>query len=164
MKREVLVLLMGVIFVGVVFQFVSKHFAGNLKSQDTEIRQTLLKFKDNKDFKDKAINDVDQIDSSIVYSSVIYDYLLKDKGEFALLQYEFTSKNDIPEKFNSSRVMVKKQGVEIPEGICRNLTDEQYEQLYASTVIHDKPLTNALGENFKKILTKEKVIEIFEKM
>ena len=69
-----------------------------------------------------------------------------------------------PKEYEEFWGMVKKQGVEIPEGICRNLTDEQYEQLYASTVIHDKPLTNALGENFKKILTKEKVIEIFKKM
>jgi 3-deoxy-alpha-D-manno-octulosonate 8-oxidase len=60
--------------------------------------------------------------------------------------------------------MVGQQGVEVPEGICNNLTEEQYEQLYKSTVIHEKPLTNALGENFKDILTKKKVIEIFKKM
>jgi 3-deoxy-alpha-D-manno-octulosonate 8-oxidase len=60
--------------------------------------------------------------------------------------------------------MVEKQEVEIPEGICRNLSDEQYDQVYETTVIHEKPLTNALGENFKEILTKEKVIGIFKMM
>lgn len=69
-----------------------------------------------------------------------------------------------PEEFSEFWGMVEKQDVYIPERICKDLTDEQYDQLYASTVIHEKPLTNALGENFKDILTKEKVKEIFQKM
>jgi 3-deoxy-alpha-D-manno-octulosonate 8-oxidase len=60
--------------------------------------------------------------------------------------------------------MVDKQQVSIPEGVARNLTNEQYEQLFASTVVHQKPLTNALGENYLDILTKDKVIEIFKEM
>ena len=58
--------------------------------------------------------------------------------------------------------MVKKQEISIPEGICSNLTKNQYEQLYEATIIHEKPLTNALGENYKKILSREKVIEFFQ--
>ncbi len=69
-----------------------------------------------------------------------------------------------PAEYSEFWKMVGQQGVEVPEGICNNLTEEQYEQLYKSTVIHEKPLTNALGENFKDILTKKKVIEIFKKM
>lgn len=69
-----------------------------------------------------------------------------------------------PEEYEEFWRLVEKQNIEVPEGICRNLTDEQYEQLYASTIIHEKPLTNALGEDFKKILTKDKVIDIFMKM
>ena len=69
-----------------------------------------------------------------------------------------------PSKFNEFWLMVERQGIEIPKGICNDLNDQQYEQLFQSTIIHEKPLTNALGEDFKKILTKEKVIEIFKKM
>jgi len=69
-----------------------------------------------------------------------------------------------PKEFIEFWKMVDKQDVEIPEGVCINLSNEQYEQLYASTVIHEKPLTNALGQNFKKILTKEVVIDIFKRM
>jgi 3-deoxy-alpha-D-manno-octulosonate 8-oxidase len=69
-----------------------------------------------------------------------------------------------PAEYREFWQMVEKQGVEVPEGICRNLSDEQYNQLYASTVIHEKPLTNALGENFKEVLTKKKVIELFRMM
>ena len=69
-----------------------------------------------------------------------------------------------PEEYDEFWQIVEKQGIEIPEGICNDLNNEQLEQLYASTIIHEKPLTNALGDNFKKILTKEKVIEIFRRM
>jgi 3-deoxy-alpha-D-manno-octulosonate 8-oxidase len=69
-----------------------------------------------------------------------------------------------PEEHHEFWKMVEKQDVAIPEGVARSLTDEQYEQLYASTIIHQKPLTNALGETYHDILTKEKVIEIFKAM
>jgi 3-deoxy-alpha-D-manno-octulosonate 8-oxidase len=60
--------------------------------------------------------------------------------------------------------MLSKQNVNIPKGVCANLTEEQYHQLYLSTIIHEKPLTNALGDNFKEILSEDKVIEIFKRM
>jgi 3-deoxy-alpha-D-manno-octulosonate 8-oxidase len=69
-----------------------------------------------------------------------------------------------PKEYEEFWGMVDQQKVEIPEGVCRDLSDEQFEQLYAATVIHEKPLTNALGEGFRDILTKDKVIDIFKKM
>jgi len=60
--------------------------------------------------------------------------------------------------------MVNIQKVEIPKGICSDLSSKQYEQLYQSTIVHEKPLINALGETFKNLLTKEKVIQLFRKM
>jgi len=69
-----------------------------------------------------------------------------------------------PNEYSEFWKLVDKQGIKIPEGICKNLTDEQYDQLYSSTVIHEKPLTNALGENFKDILTREKINDIFKNM
>ena len=69
-----------------------------------------------------------------------------------------------PKEYAEFWEMVDQQKVEIPEGICRDLSDKQYEQLYASTIIHEKPLTNALGDNFRETLTKDKVIDIFKKM
>jgi 3-deoxy-alpha-D-manno-octulosonate 8-oxidase len=69
-----------------------------------------------------------------------------------------------PEEFNEFWSMAESQNVNIPIGVARELSSEQYEQIFESTVIHEKPLTNALGENFRQILTKEKVVEIFKKM
>ena len=60
--------------------------------------------------------------------------------------------------------MVDAQQVVIPSGVCKQLSDEQYQRLYESTIIHEKPLANALGVDFKKVLTIENVIEIFKKM
>ena len=69
-----------------------------------------------------------------------------------------------PEAYKKFCSFVDKQQVDIPEGLCRDLTDEQYDRLYQSTIIHEKPLTNAFGDEFKKVLTKDKVLEIFRKM
>ena len=60
--------------------------------------------------------------------------------------------------------LVDNQNIVIPRGICEKLSQEQYDNLFKSTIIHEKPLTNALGENFKNILTKDKAIEIFQRM
>jgi len=60
--------------------------------------------------------------------------------------------------------MADKQGINIPKGIAANLDDETYLKLYNSTVIHEKPLSNALGQNYKDILSLEKVTNIFKGM
>ena len=60
--------------------------------------------------------------------------------------------------------MVEKQKIHIPRGVCKDLEREQYDLLYESTIIHKKPLINALGDRFKSILTKSKVEKIFKSM
>lgn len=69
-----------------------------------------------------------------------------------------------PEEYYEFNRMVAAQNIAIPRGVALGLSDEQYEELYLSTIIHEKPLTNALGENFKDILTRDKVKKIFEAM
>jgi 3-deoxy-alpha-D-manno-octulosonate 8-oxidase len=69
-----------------------------------------------------------------------------------------------PKEYKEFFEMADKQGVNIPKGIASKLDDETYLKLYNATVIHEKPLSNALGDDFKNILTFEKVTEIFKKM
>lgn len=69
-----------------------------------------------------------------------------------------------PEEHAEFRTMLEKQRVPLPHGVCKGLTDEQLERLVAATVVHAKPLTNALGEKFRDILTDDKVVEIFARM
>jgi 3-deoxy-alpha-D-manno-octulosonate 8-oxidase len=60
--------------------------------------------------------------------------------------------------------MAERQRVSIPEGICRDLDETTYKALYDASMMHQKPLTNALGENYKSILTLDKVTDLFKKM
>lgn len=60
--------------------------------------------------------------------------------------------------------MVQKQNIHIPRGVCKDLNRRQYDLLYESTIIHKKPLTNALGDGFESILTKDKIEKIFRSM
>lgn len=69
-----------------------------------------------------------------------------------------------PAEFDEFWALAEKQNVTVPSGIARNLSDDQYRALISSTVIHEKPLTNALGEDFRSILTDERIIEIFKSL
>ena len=69
-----------------------------------------------------------------------------------------------PDEAEEFLKFIENQKIKIPQGICQNLSQDQLDNLYKSTIIHEKPLTNALGENFKKTLTKARVIEIFKRM
>jgi len=69
-----------------------------------------------------------------------------------------------PGAFDEFWTAVDRQRVVVPEGVARGLTDDQYKSLYDSTVVHSKPLTNALGEDYKKTLTFDKVVELFKMM
>lgn len=69
-----------------------------------------------------------------------------------------------PVYFKEFWEMAEQQKIHIPSSVCSNLSEVQYEQLYAASIIHEKPLTNALGESYKKILTKNKIIELFKRM
>jgi 3-deoxy-alpha-D-manno-octulosonate 8-oxidase len=69
-----------------------------------------------------------------------------------------------PDAFVEFRKMVELQQVALPQGVCANLTDELRSALIAATIKHEKPLTNALGADFRKTLTDSRIISLFEKM
>ena len=69
-----------------------------------------------------------------------------------------------PAEHAEFQTMMNKQKVSLPVGVCANLSDEQYQRLVAATVVHAKPLTNALGPSFRDVLTDERVTEIFRRM
>lgn len=58
--------------------------------------------------------------------------------------------------------MRNKQKIKIPTGIGQSLSDSQHANLYEATIVHEKPLFNALGKRYKEILTRDKVRKIFE--
>ncbi len=69
-----------------------------------------------------------------------------------------------PEGVSEFKQMVKKNNIDIPTGICNNLTDEQFD-IMINVAMGMVPLwENALGKNWQKIITKEKLREMYEKM
>jgi 3-deoxy-alpha-D-manno-octulosonate 8-oxidase len=69
-----------------------------------------------------------------------------------------------PEAVKEFKYMVAKNGIEIPSGLCRNLSDEQFETMM-NVSIGMKPLwENALGKDWEKIITRKKLRELFEKL
>lgn len=69
-----------------------------------------------------------------------------------------------PAEHGEFRTMLEKQKVDLPSGVCANLSDDQLARLVAATVVHVKPLTNALGAEFRATLTDDRVTEIFRRM
>lgn len=69
-----------------------------------------------------------------------------------------------PAAYTEFWLMAEKQNVSVPKGVCDNLSEDDFKRLYDATMIHQKPLTNALGDGYRSILTFEKVTELFKKM
>ena len=69
-----------------------------------------------------------------------------------------------PKEHAEYQRMLQKQNIALPTGLCRGLPEETYEKLYQASIIHEKPLTNALGEGFRDILTREKLISLFQRI
>jgi len=69
-----------------------------------------------------------------------------------------------PEAHDEFVEMLDRQKIDIPRGVCADLSDEEFDQLYDSTIIHEKPLMNALGAGFREVLTRDRVREIFSRM
>ena len=69
-----------------------------------------------------------------------------------------------PTEYRDFMAMIERQGIDLPKGICQGLSDAQYTALYEASIVHEKPLINRLGPDFKKILTKENVIGRFKNM
>lgn len=69
-----------------------------------------------------------------------------------------------PEPYRVFREMMARQKIDLPTGICRNLTDAQYNALYEASIVHEKPLVNKLGPGYREILTRENVIDRFKRM
>ena len=69
-----------------------------------------------------------------------------------------------PENYKKFKKFIKIQKIQIPKNICKNITKKKLLKLYDATIMHEKPLKNALGDNYKDILTFNKVSQIFKRM
>lgn len=69
-----------------------------------------------------------------------------------------------PDGVREFKFMVEKNGIEIPTGICNGLTDADFETMI-NVSMGMKPLwENALGKDWEKIMTREKLRALYEKL
>jgi 3-deoxy-alpha-D-manno-octulosonate 8-oxidase len=69
-----------------------------------------------------------------------------------------------PEGVEEFKKMVKKSGTEIPTNVCKGLTDDQFNTMIKVS-FGMKPLwENALGTDWEKIMTKDKLRALYEKL
>lgn len=60
--------------------------------------------------------------------------------------------------------MVDKHNINMPKGITKGLTTQQMDKMVELTYMLERDLNSALGPDYKKILTPEKIVSIYEKM
>jgi 3-deoxy-alpha-D-manno-octulosonate 8-oxidase len=69
-----------------------------------------------------------------------------------------------PEGVDEFKRMVEKNKIDIPQNVCKDLTDEQFD-IMLNVSLGMKPLwENALGKSWEKIMTKEKLRELYERL
>ena len=69
-----------------------------------------------------------------------------------------------PEGVKEFKYMVEKNQIEIPTGLCNGLSEEDFEKMI-NVSMGMKPLwENALGKDWEKIMTREKLRALFEKL
>jgi len=69
-----------------------------------------------------------------------------------------------PEGVAEFKRMVEKNGIDIPQGICQGLSEDQFDTMI-NVSMGMKPLwENALGKDWEKIMTRDKLRELFGKL
>lgn len=69
-----------------------------------------------------------------------------------------------PQEVSEFKSFVDRYNVTFPKVASLPLDEQVLLKLYEATIVHEKPLRNALGEKFREELTFEKVSELFNKI
>jgi 3-deoxy-alpha-D-manno-octulosonate 8-oxidase len=62
------------------------------------------------------------------------------------------------------RQMVEKHTINLPVGVTRDVTPEQFDKMISLAYMLERDLISALGPDYKKILTPERIVELYQKM
>jgi len=69
-----------------------------------------------------------------------------------------------PEGVEEFKYMVEKNKIDIPQGICKGLSDEQFEQMIDVSMVMKPLWENALGKDWEKIMTRDKLRKLYERL
>ena len=65
------------------------------------------------------------------------------------------------EHVNLFKEMLLDHDITLPTNVCTNLDDAAIERMVDMTLLMDRPLTNALGDNWREILSREKIRDLY---
>ena len=60
--------------------------------------------------------------------------------------------------------MVDRHHIELPTGVTKDVTPEQFEKMISLTYMLERDLVSTFGPEFKRILTPEKILELYGRM
>ena len=60
--------------------------------------------------------------------------------------------------------MLELHNISLPRDICKDMDEDSMNRMIDMTLKMERPLTNALGENFKQILTRDKIRALYMRM
>ncbi len=69
-----------------------------------------------------------------------------------------------PQHVTEFREMVKKHNIYIPENVTKDVDDETLEKMVDITLLMERPLNNALGDNWKEKFTRDTIKELYRRM
>ena len=69
-----------------------------------------------------------------------------------------------PEGVAEFRKMLERQGIELPRGVVTEATDAQIEKMVDVALILEPLWENALGKNWKQVMTRDRIRSLYQKM
>ncbi|HEY4149159.1 MAG TPA: iron-containing alcohol dehydrogenase family protein [Chitinophagaceae bacterium] len=69
-----------------------------------------------------------------------------------------------PEGVKEFKYMVEKNNIDIPQGICKGLSDQQFEAMIDVSMVMKPLWENALGKDWEKIMTRDRLRKLYEKL
>lgn len=69
-----------------------------------------------------------------------------------------------PEGVKEFKHMVEKNHIEIPQHVCANLSEEQFDKMIDVSLVMKPLWENALGKDWEKVITRKKLRELYEKL
>ena len=60
--------------------------------------------------------------------------------------------------------MLKRHNIELPNNVCNDLDAAAMDRMIDMTLRMERPLTNALGSEWREILTRDKIRDLYLKM
>ena len=69
-----------------------------------------------------------------------------------------------PDGVKEFKEMKARHGIKLPQGICADLSDKEFDIMIDVALSLEPLWENALGKNWKKVMTRDKVKSLYQKM